>query len=178
MSEVQAYPAELACMRTLFDGTQVCIRPIKVDDADIEQDFVRHLSKESRYYRFMHQTLELTPQELDYFTHVDYDRHMAFVATVSRDGAERQIGVARYIAEPNGDSCEFAIAVDDDWQGTGVAGMLMAALMDAARGRGFKTMVGLVMATNHKMLKFARQLGFTLRRNEDDPQTVRAERGL
>ncbi|MDP2135397.1 MAG: phosphopantetheine-binding protein, partial [Sulfuritalea sp.] len=46
---------------TLFDGRQVCIRPIRPDDAGIEADFVRHLSSESRYERFMVSMNELSP---------------------------------------------------------------------------------------------------------------------
>ncbi len=178
MELVEEYPARLVCNRVLYDGTPVCIRPIRPEDAAMEQEFVRHLSADSRYYRFMQKLRELTPNKLDYFTHIDYDRHMAFVATVTRDGREQEIGVARYVANPDGRSCEFAIVVDDAWQGSGVAGLLMAALMDAARSRGFETMEGLVMASNYKMLKFARQLGFSLRRNGADPQMVRVVRAL
>ena len=47
------YPAELVRKRYLFDGSEVTIRPINADDASIEADFVRHLSPESRYSRFM-----------------------------------------------------------------------------------------------------------------------------
>lgn len=144
----------------------------------MEQDFVRGLSDDSRYNRFMGQYRELSPGKLQYMTMIDYDRHMALVGTVMHDGREREIGVARYVASPDGVSCEFAIAVDDAWQGSGVAGILMAALIDAARARGLKTMEGFVLAGNHKMLKFARQLGFTAHRDLGDRDTVHVVRSL
>ncbi len=71
-----------------------------------------------------------------------------------------------------------AITVDDAWQGTGVAGLLMASLIDAARERGFRTMEGLVLKSNRKMLKFAKQLGFKVRTNPADVDTVTVERPL
>jgi acetyltransferase len=154
------------------------IRPIRADDAPLEQEFVRHLSNDSRYNRFMSELRELSPAKLKYFTQIDYDRHMAFVATVARDGAEQEIGVARYASGAVGDSCEFAVAIDDAWQGSGVAGLLMLALMDAARERGFRTMEGYVLVQNHKMLKFARQLGFEAHRDPDAGDTLRVVRPL
>ena len=62
------------------------------------------------------------------FTQVDYDRELALVA-IARDPKEREalVGVARYIANPDGESAEFAVVVADDWQRRGVAHMLMNA---------------------------------------------------
>lgn len=178
MTRVATYPAELIRTRALFDGSQVTIRPIRAEDAAMEQAFVQHLSKDARYKRFMATVRELPAGKLKYLTDVDYVRHLALVAVVQQDGREVEVGVARYVADPRGDTCEFAIAVDDAWQGTGVAGVLMLALIDAAQGRGLKTMEGMVLATNHKMLKFARQLGFSLHRDADDPGTIHVLRPL
>ena len=169
------YPQQLVRQRVLFDGAPVTIRPIRAEDSGMEQEFVRHLSEDSRYFRFMGSVRELAPKKLKFFTEIDYDRHMAFVATVVRDGKELEIGVARYIATENPGSCEFAVTVDDAWQGTGVAGLLMISLQQAARQCGFKTMEGIVLASNHKMLKFARQLGFKSYRIEGEGDTVHIE---
>lgn len=172
------YPNDLVSRHRLFDGTQITLRPIRPEDARMEQEFVRHLSDDSRYFRFMAQLHELPPEKLKFFTEVDYDRHLALVATLERAGTETEIGVARYVAAPQGDTCEFAIAVDDAWQGSGVAGLLMHALMKAARARGMRTMEGYVLASNRKMLKFARQLGFVQRGKAPDDDTIQVVRSL
>jgi GNAT superfamily N-acetyltransferase len=169
------YPEELVRQRVLWNGTPVTIRPIRPQDAGMEQEFVRHLSEDARYFRFMGTVRELPPKKLKSFTEVDYQRHMAFVATIQREGQEVEIGVARYVATEEAGSCEFAIVVDDSWQGTGLAGLLMISLEDAARERGFKNMTGIILANNRKMLKFARQLGFRIVRDPDDVGTVRAQ---
>ena len=169
------YPQHLVQHRFLFDGTPVTIRPIHAEDAAIEQSFVRHLSEDSRYLRFMGSVRELSPNKLRFFTEIDYDRHMAFVATTVQEGKEVEIAVARYIATENADCCEFAITVDDAWQGTGVAGLLMIPLQEAAREHGFRTMEGLVMASNRKMIKFARQLGFRVHHDPGEGDTLRIE---
>jgi acetyltransferase len=103
---------------------------------------------------------------------------MALIATVNRDGREVEIGVARYVVIPGSESCEFAIAVADAWQGTGVAGILMLDLMAAARNKGLKTMVGFVLASNYKMLKFCRRLGFEFHREMGAGDTVSVVKSL
>ncbi len=172
------YPQELVQVRRLLDGTEVTIRPIRPEDSGMEQAFVRHLSEDSRYFRFMGHVAELPEKKLKYFTDVDYERHMALVATVARDGKDLEIGVARYVATERPGSCEFAVTVDDAWQGTGVAGLLMLALIDAARVRGYKTMEGQVLRSNHRMLKFARQLGFEPHGTPGEGDTVTVVRSL
>ncbi len=172
------YPVELVRTRYLFDGSPVTIRPIRREDAPMEQEFVKHLSPDSRYKRFMSTLKELAPGKLKYLTDIDYVRHLALVAVVQQNGQDLEIGVARYVANPSDNSCEFAIAIDDAWQGSGVAGILMLTLIDAAKARGMKRMEGFILASNDKMLKFARQLAFALHRDPDDPGMFHAVRSL
>jgi acetyltransferase len=172
------YPQKLVHPHRLFDGTEVVIRPIRPEDADLEQAFVRGLSDDSRYNRFMGQFRELAPRKLQYLTTIDYDQHMALIATVQHESHEVEIGVARYVVTPGSDNCEFAIAVDDAWQGTGVAGILMLELIEAARNKGLKAMVGFVLASNHKMLKFCRQLGFEFHREVGEGDTINVVKKL
>lgn len=148
--------------RVLVRDTMVSIRPIRPNDFNMEQEFIRHLSEESRYFRFMASVEELSPNKLRYLTEIDYNRHMAFVATIKRKGKEVEVGVARYVSTETPGICEFGIAVDDAWHGSGLAGMLMLFLKDAARDRGFKTMEGITLPDNDKMLKFARKNGFKI----------------
>jgi GNAT superfamily N-acetyltransferase len=68
---------------------------------------------------------------IHFFTHIDYDRHMAFVC--EHEG--RLVGEARYVANPGGDSCEFGVVIADDWHKSGIAGLLIEALIGAARAR-------------------------------------------
>jgi len=80
---------------------------------------------------------------------------------------ERFVGVARYIANPDGESAEFAIVLADDWQGRGVGRGLMERLAASARRRGFVRLSGTVLRANHAMLRFVERFGFTV---ADDPQ--------
>ena len=171
-------PDDLPCERHEINGTPVTIRPIRHDDMPLEADFVRNLSDDARYMRFMSSIRELPPGKLKYLVDVDHVRHVALVAVVDIDGKSVEVGVVRYIVGPSGKDCEFSVAIDDAWHHTGLAGVLMAALMDVARRRGLARMEGIVLAANAPMLRFARQLGFTLEHDADDRTTMRVVREL
>jgi len=175
---MQPYPSHLVQRLTLGDGTAVTIRPIRPEDEGLEQEFVRNLSDESRYYRFRETVRELSPRMLSHFTRVDYDRHMALIAVGERDGHEIQIGVARYVTGGDHQRCEFAIVIADDWQRKGLGTRLMQALMAAARGAGIREMYGEVLASNQKMLQLTAKLGFSARVDESDPHLMRVETTL
>jgi acetyltransferase len=172
---MQHYPSHLVQRLTLKDGTAVTIRPIRPEDAEIEQEFVRSLSSESRYFRFMDSVRELSPRMLSHFTQVDYDRHMALIAVSENDGNEIQVGVARYIAVEDRQACEFAIVIADDWHRKGLGAQLMQSLMSAARAAGIRVMYGEVLAGNQHMLQFTAKLGFRARFAEADPRLMRVE---
>ncbi|RPH61845.1 MAG: GNAT family N-acetyltransferase [Burkholderiales bacterium] len=154
------------------------MRPIRQDDVALEADFVRNLSDESRYKRFMASMRELPQVKLDSLTAADQVRDVALAATVTREGRPVIVGVARYSVGPEHSGCEFAVAVDDAWQGTGLAGILMHALMGIARDRGLSTIEGIVLTTNSRMLKLARQLGFRRLPDPGSRDTVRVVRSL
>lgn len=164
---IHPYPSRLASEWALADGTVVTQRPIRPEDAAMEMEFVRELSAESKYFRFMDTMRELTPDMLARFTQIDYDREMAFVSTLNRDGREVEIAVGRYATNPDGESCEFAVVVGDPWQGRGLARRMMEALIAVARERGLRVMMGHILGSNDKMLKLATDLGFRL---STDPQ--------
>lgn len=184
---IYPYPVHLVQEWQMNDGQVVTIRPIRPEDADMEQEFVKAMSDESRYYRFMDTLRELTQTMLVRFTQIDYDREMALVATVALevednvDGIEppeKQIGVARYVVNPDGESVEFALAVGDDWQKCGVGRKLMTALIECARMKGYRAVVGDVLSTNAKMFRLMTSLGFTIHPHPDDTAVKRVVKPL
>ena len=164
---------------TLSDGTELTLRPIGPQDAEMEQAFVRGLSEESKYLRFMVQMRELSPEMLRHFTNPDPMREAALIVTIRRGGgAEEEIAVGRYAMNPGNESCEFAIVVADAWQAHGIATRLMQALMKHAARRGIKRMEGFVMAGNAKMLELTRFLGFEVRSSAKGPHIKVVSRPL
>ncbi|MCW5600694.1 bifunctional acetate--CoA ligase family protein/GNAT family N-acetyltransferase [Nitrosomonas sp.] len=165
---IHPYPVHLITHWQMPDGTDLTIRPIRPEDAEIEQAFVRNLSAESKYFRFMDTLQELSQPMLVRFTQIDYDREMALIAVLEEDGHEKELGVCRYVASHDGQTCEFALVVADEWQKKGIGNKLMNCLFDAARARGIKLMQGEVLATNRSMLELVRRLGFEVSTSEED----------
>lgn len=176
---IHPYPEDMVRRWQLPDGRDVVIRPIRPEDATMEQAFVDGLSPESRYNRFMYRMEKLTPKMLARFTQIDYDREMALAVVSEEDGSESRIlAVARYVANPDGQSCEFALTVADDMQRQGIGRQLMQSLMNAARDRGLDIMEGDVLTGNRKMLRLCEGLGFRLFRSTDDPDVTAVRRHL
>lgn len=164
---IHPYPIDLVNQWQTPDGTPIIIRPIRPEDALAEQEFVGNLSPQAKYFRFMHEVTELTPETLVRFTQIDYEREMALVATLKKRQTETIIGVARYYTQADFSSCEFALAVADAWQNKGIGSHLMMALMEAAKAKGIKTMAGRILSDNSTMLELVSHLGFTTRPGED-----------
>jgi len=170
---IHPYPVELIGDVPLRDGTLLHVRPIRPEDAGMERSFVNGLSEQTRYFRFFYRLSELTPAMLARFTQVDYDRELALVAIASDDGGEQAfVGVARYIANPDRTSAEFAVVVADAWQRRGVARMLMQGLIVCAKRRGLERIEGTVLRENQAMHSFVRALGFRIDDDPEDPTQV------
>lgn len=175
---IAPYPRDLVEEHTLADGTRVTIRPIRPEDAAIEQAFVSSLSPQAKHFRFMQAMDELSPQMLARFTQIDYGREMALIATRRQKAQEVEIGVARYVANPDERSCEFAVAVADEARNLGIGSKLMLGIMRAARMNRFEVMEGRVLADNAPMLTLMQEFGFSLSRAPDEPDVYAVERAL
>jgi len=172
------YPFDLVDVWHARDGSRVLVRPVHPQDLDLVRTFVRELSPESRYNRFHGALTDLTPGMARWATHVDYDRHLALIAVVYRDGREIQVGAARYVVLGDAETAEFAVAVADAWQGRGVGERLLRGLIAAAAQRGLRWFEGDVLESNRGMRALARKLGFQHRARGGDARLVRVSRLL
>jgi nucleotide-binding universal stress UspA family protein/GNAT superfamily N-acetyltransferase len=156
----------------LRDGSSVVIRPIEPDDREALADGFDRLSPESRYRRFFAPISRLRGRDLDYLTRVDHHDHEALVAVDAETG--QGVGVARYV-RTGPEVAEPAMAVADDWQGLGVAGRLLDALVDRAREEGIRRFEAPVLAANTEAIRVLERLGQTTQRNAGDEVTLRIE---
>lgn len=157
---------------TLDDGEKITLRHIADGDAGIEQKFIRKLSVQSRYQRFHGSIKELNKKELETFTNPDPLNEEALIILHKVEINEEEIGVARFIIDSDGKSCEFAIVVADEWQNRGLGAKLMKALISRAQARGIKRIYGPVLKSNPGMLRFAKGLGFEETTDTDDYSVV------
>jgi GNAT superfamily N-acetyltransferase len=139
----------------LSDGRPVLIRAIRPGDKEALQDGMRRLSPESAYMRFFQAKRRLSPEELVYYTEVDFQSHVALAAVVQEGGGDLLVGTGRYVAGPTSahGTAEVAFTVDNAHQGLGVATLFLRHLSRIARASGLSEFRAEVIADNRGMLE-------------------------
>ena len=156
----------------LRDHTPVLIRPLRPEDRQREEDFVRALSPDARRFRFMCTFKEASPELVDQLMDVDNDKRMAYVALAHENGQLREVGISRYSASVDEARCECAVTVAEHWRHRGLAVVLMQHLIEMARKHGFRQMYSLDAADNQAMQELAAYLGFRRSLDPNDPTQV------
>jgi len=158
-------------------GERLTIRPVRPQDAAAHDAFFHRLSPEDVRHRFFVAVRELSPAQLTRFTRPDYERDMALIAVRKRTG--ETVGVAR-LAHTEDDPLvgEFAVVVQHDVRGRGLATHLMRRLIEWAPRHGLREVVGEILADNREMLALARRLGFRLQHSAEDPGVIEARLSL
>jgi acetyltransferase len=175
---IHPYPYQLTRYFQLPNGANVTIRPIRPEDAILEKDFHNRLSERTKYFRFMQALQELTPEMIVRFTQIDYDREMAFVAVTEDANLPNELGVGRYLMNPDGNSVEFALVVADDCQCLGIGSRIMTALIQTAKSKGMLFFEGEVLIINKPMLSLVKKLGFSIETIAGDNEVVRVVKDL
>jgi acetyltransferase len=168
---IAPYPVELV-EHSVLGGEAMTIRPIRPEDAQAHTAFFARLSPQDIRYRFFSAMRALSPEQTARLTQIDYDREMAFIAV--RDTTGETVGVARLACDVDMRSGEFAVIVQADMKGRGLATLLVRRLIDWGRAQGLREVEGQILADNQPMLAFIRHLGFTVRRMADDPEVMQA----
>lgn len=147
----------------LDDGTNIFIRTLHAEDKACLLDGFERMSPESRFKRFFSYKETLSRSELEYFTEIDGENHMALAAGRFRpDGTVEGLGVARFVRSGNKpEEAEPAVAVVDAWQRRGVGRVLLDRLVGAAAEREIHEFVGSVLADNEAMIALLRKSSFT-----------------
>jgi acetyl coenzyme A synthetase (ADP forming)-like protein len=155
---LHAYPAQLEAEVALRDGSLTHVRPVRPEDAEPLLDFLRALPDEDRRLRFFSLGVDLSRTAREQ-TNIDYVQSLGLVATV---GPERRI-VGHALYAPYGDGrAEVAFAIAHEYQGRGLATLLLGQLAQAAAANGIDTFEAVVLPENPRMLEVFRQSGFPI----------------
>ena len=164
---IRPYPIELEERATIM-GREVMLRPIRPEDETQHAQFLRRMDLDDLRFRFFHAIRLMTHNQLARFTQIDYDREMAFIASVDDGEASAQTwGEVRAIADPDNSRAEFAILVRSDLKGHGLGSLLMKKIIHYCTARGTGVLNGEVLRGNERMLALARELGFSVKDDND-----------
>jgi RimJ/RimL family protein N-acetyltransferase len=152
----------------LANGTSVLVREIQPTDAPALQRLVGRLSERSIRLRFFGPLEELSDRKAQYFAEVDGKDRYALVALDPQD--EEIVAVVRFDREEGTDQAEYAVLVEDRFQGRSLGFGLTRALIEAARERDVRSFDALVLPENRGMIRLLQDL--------DLPEHMRWEDGV
>lgn len=159
--------------RTLPNGREVVIRPIRIEDAEPLRAGFGLLRPDEVRQRFLYAIKELTPATAERLCRPHPEREFALVVAEPLPPGEALIGaVARIAVEPDRREGEFAILVSHYINGMGLGRLLMLRLVRWARRKRLVRLYGEVLEHNTAMLSLAQSVGFR-RENAHTPGLVR-----
>jgi GNAT superfamily N-acetyltransferase len=150
---------------TLRNGMLVTFRAIRADDKDAILESFKGLDDDTLYSRFFAPKKYLSERELKQLTEVDFEETVALVITLPVEGQEKIIGGGRYISFKDAkgiDSAEFAMIVEEDYQGFGLGKLIFKHLILIARAQGIGKFEAEVLPANERMLNLLRKTGLPI----------------
>jgi acetyltransferase len=166
---IHPYPNQYTAPWKMTDGSEILVRVIRPEDEPLIVGLHASCSERTIRMRFFSLVKTLSRDSLIRLCHLDYDREMALVAEQrDGDGKPHILGVSRYYLTPETGTAEFAVVVGDAWQGLGLGWHLMQRLIDIARERRVKRLVGPVLRENTTMLQMMQELGFTIQATDEN----------
>jgi len=142
----------------LRDGSTVRVRVMRPDDEKLLFTLFKSLSADSRWLRFLSATSDSAlAAEAHREASVDYCRKFGLIALTGADN--RIVGHAFYTAL-NEDRAEVAFAIADDFQGRGLATILLGQLAEVAAANSIHVFEAETASSNTAMLNVFRESGF------------------
>jgi RimJ/RimL family protein N-acetyltransferase len=92
----------------------------------------------------------------------DYIKNLSIVAVTGEIGFEKIIGLGMYALEHSA-VAEVAFSTAKEWQGKGIAGVILEKLAEAARENGITSLEAYVLPTNTGMIKLFKKLPYKVK---------------
>lgn len=137
----------------------VFVRRARAEDEQCMRGFVQELSGASRRNRFHGAVSADAPRLVDSLLGDD-ELHAAWVACIWGPNGEQIVGEGGWhMVDARQRRAELGLSVLDSWQGSGMAQVLMAKLIEGARQAGVREIYGDVLDSNERMLAFMQKHG-------------------
>jgi acyl-CoA hydrolase len=152
------YPARMEETR-LYDGQRITFRPVKPVDGRLIQEHFYSMDDEDVRSRFFGLRRSFFREDMEDMFQVDYIKNLSIVAVTGEVGFEKIIGLGMYALE-QGTVAEVAFSVSKEWQGKGIARVLLEKITEAARENGITALVAYTLSTNEGMIKLFNKLPY------------------
>ncbi len=161
-----------------YGGVRVAFRPVKPTDIRPIQEHFYTMDDKDVSTRFFQLRTTFYQDQLKEIYQVDYIKNMTIVAVTGNGGLERVIGVGEYNLEPAHNRVEVAFSVSKDWQGKGIAHVILSKLAQGAMNNGFSGMTAYTSPRNASMIRLFKKLPYAIRTSlEEDFFVLRCDFG-
>ena len=156
---------------------RLALRPARSGDGDALQTYVRGLSPQSRYNRFLGGASELPASELARALAANGRETLTLLLVATAEDGETVVGEARVALSCAERAGEFGMSIADDWRRLGAGSALLEAIERKAAADGIERLFGDTLRTNAEMIALALSRGFRLG-SGIEPRLVRIEKRL
>ena len=155
------YPAHLEEMRE-YSGVRVACRPVKITDIRGIQEHFYAMEQKDIQSRFFSQRKSFYEDQMQSRSQIDYIKSMTIVAVTNQETYEKIIGIGEYVREGGKNIAEVAFSVLKDWQGKGIARLLLQKITETARRNGLDGLVAYTSPQNRAMIKVFKTLPYAV----------------
>jgi len=154
------YPARMEEIRE-YNGQAVTFRPAKPTDDRMIQEHFYAMDEEDVKSRFFGLKKSFFREDMEGMFQVDYINCFSMVAVTGELGFEKIIALGMYALE-QGTTAEVAFSVSGEWQGKGLATVILEKIVEAARENGMTRLVAYTNPTNTGMIKLFYKLPYKI----------------
>src|ERR1700729_3270279 len=156
---------------------RLTLRPARSSDGDALQNYVRGLSPQSRYNRFLGGASELPASELARALAANGHDTLTLLVTSELEAREMVVGEARVALSCAERAGEFGMSIADDWRHLGAGSAGLREIERKAAADGIEFLIGDTLRTNEAMIELALGRGFRLEPGLE-PRLVRIRKRL
>src|SRR5277367_853918 len=180
ISESALYPDPSEVLTLRAKGKpdiRLVLRPVRSSDGEALQTYVRGLSPQSRYNRFLGGARELPASELARAVAASGRDTLTLLLTSRAGNRETVVGEARVALSCAERAGEFGMSIADDWRHLGAGSALLQEIEHKAAAGGIEFLFGDTLRTNEAMIGLALSRGVRLEPGLE-PRLVRIRKRL
>jgi len=162
------YPEHLEVYRTTPAGTNLLLRPVRINDEGLIKDLFYSLSDKSLERRFMSLRRDVPHKMRQEFVVIDYSIEMVILATSIKNGKEIALGMGHFIKDTATHTAEVAFTVREEYHGQGIATELLRYLTILAKNEGLHGFTAVVLLENRPMMRVFEKMGFEVERTIEE----------
>ena len=147
------YPEAYETVKSFGSDIDIKFRPIKPTDEDMLRRQFYTFSDNARYMRYFSAIRTMPHKNIQKYVNIDYKNTLSIVGIYNDGSGNRIVAEGRFALYKETSMYEMGFAVDEEFQGLGIATFLLNYLIRIAREYGIDTLTASVLPENTAMIQ-------------------------